>query len=316
LSKLTDRLRNRDELGGERGAGGDRGADLALVEPALDGGPITTPSGADAVAAVLTVDPPPRSRRALLFTFARRALVPLLLIGAWQVAASAGWINTTLTSSPAEVASAFWKLLTDGELTSNLVISLRRMGIGLLIGLPIGFVFGVIAGLSRLGEELVDSTMQALRVVPFVSLVPLFMLWFGIGEGSKVALVAFGVAFPIYLNTYSGIRSVDAKLIEAARVFGLGRAGLIRQVIVPGALPSILVGIRYALGIAVIALVVAETVDANSGIGALVANARQFLETDIVFVGIVVYSALGLIGDFIVRVAERRLLTWRGSFEG
>jgi sulfonate transport system permease protein len=298
---------------------GSRGeADLALVEPAVDGGPLGTPNAGDAAAAVFTVEGegPSRRGRALLLTFARRAVVPLILIGLWQVAASAGWINTTLTSSPAEVASAFWELLTDGKLISNLLISLRRMGVGLLIGLPIGFAFGVVAGLSRLGEELVDSTMQALRVVPFVSLVPLFMLWFGIGEDSKVALVAFGVAFPIYLNTYSGIRSVDAKLIEAARVFGVGRAGLVRQVIVPGALPSILVGVRYALGIAVIALVVAETVDANSGIGALVANARQFLETDIVFVGIVVYSALGLIGDFIVRVLERRLLTWRGTFEG
>jgi sulfonate transport system permease protein len=311
LSKPTEILRNNEDLG-NRGR-----AEHALVEPAVDGGPLGTPDGGDAAAAVLTVEGG-RSRRgrALLATFARRAVVPLILIGLWQVAASAGWINTTLTSSPAEVASAFWELLTDGKLMTNLLISLRRMGVGLLIGLPLGFAFGVIAGLSRLGEELVDSTMQALRVVPFVSLVPLFMLWFGIGEDSKVALVAFGVAFPIYLNTYSGIRSVDAKLIEAARVFGLGRAGLLRQVIVPGALPSILVGIRYALGIAVIALVVAETVDANSGIGALVANARQFLQTDIVFVGIVVYSALGLIGDFIVRVLERRLLTWRGTFEG
>lgn len=291
--------------------------ELALVEPAVDGGPLGTPDGGEAAAAVLTVDGRSSRRgRALLGTLARRAIIPLVLIGLWQVAASAGWINSTLTSSPAEVASAFWELLTDGKLTSSLAISLRRMGIGLLIGVPIGFGFGVLAGLSRLGEELVDSTMQALRVVPFVSLVPLFMLWFGIGEGSKVALVAFGVAFPMYLNTYSGIRGVDAKLIEAARVFGLGRVGLIRRVIVPGALPSILVGLRYALGIAVIALVVAETIDANSGIGALVANARQFLQTDIVFVGIVVYSALGLIGDFIVRVLERRLLTWRGSFEG
>jgi sulfonate transport system permease protein len=312
LSKPTEILRNNEDLG-RRGRG-----EHALLEPAVDGGPLGTPDAGDAAAAVLTVEGQGRSRRgrALLATFARRAVVPLILIGLWQVAASAGWINTTLTSSPAEVASAFWELLTDGKLISNLLISLRRMGVGLLIGLPLGFAFGVIAGLSRLGEELVDSTMQALRVVPFVSLVPLFMLWFGIGEDSKVALVAFGVAFPIYLNTYSGIRSVDAKLIEAARVFGLGRAGLLRQVIVPGALPSILVGIRYALGIAVIALVVAETVDANSGIGALVANARQFLQTDIVFVGIVVYSALGLIGDFIVRVLERRLLTWRGTFEG
>lgn len=301
MSNPTEILRKRKAFGGPAVAAGSDAF-----------------SGADAVAAVVTVDPPSRGRgaRRIAASFARRALVPAILIGLWQVLASTGEINTTLTSSPAEVASAFWELLTNGELTSNLVISLRRMLIGLVIGVPIGMALGIVAGLSRLGEELVDSTMQALRVVPFVSLVPLFMLWFGIGESSKIALVAFGVAFPIYLNTYSGIRSVDAKLIEAARVFGLGRAGLIRRVIVPGALPSILVGLRYALGIAVIALVVAETIDANSGIGALVANARQFLETDIVFVGIVVYSALGLIGDFLVRILERRLLTWRGSFEG
>lgn len=276
------------------------------------------PAVADAAPAVPAVDRPSRSRRAraMAGSLARRALVPLILIGLWQLLASLGEINTTLTSSPAGVASAFWELLTNGELTSNLVISLRRMLIGLAIGVPIGLGLGIVSGLSRLGEELVDSTMQALRVVPSVSLLPLLMLWFGIGESSKIALVVFGVAFPVYLNTYSGIRGVDVKLIEAARVFGLGRAGLIRRVMVPGALPSILVGLRYSVGLAVIVLVVAESIVANSGIGALITNARQFLETDIVFVGIIVYSALALVGDFIVRILERRLLTWRGTFEG
>ncbi len=185
-----------------------------------------------------------------------------------------------------------------------------------MIGVPVGLALGVAAGLFKLGEELIDASMQALRTVPFVALIPLFILWLGIGDVSKVALIAFGVTFPVYMNTYAGIRGVDAKLVEAAEVFGLRRMQLVRQVIVPGALPSILVGLRYAIGLSVIALVVSETVNANSGIGALVSDARQFLQTDIVLVGIVVYAVLGLIGDGLIRILERRLLSWRGSFRG
>jgi len=258
-----------------------------------------------------------RSRAtALLGTVARRASVPLAVLALWQLAAALDLINTTLLPPPSEVASAFWELLTSGRLTEALGISLTRIAIGLVIGVPIGLALGVAAGLFKLGEELIDATMQALRTVPFVALIPLFILWLGIGDVSKVALIAFGVTFPVYMNTYAGIRGVDAKLVEAAEVFGLGRAQLVRQVVVPGALPSILVGLRYALGLSVIALVVSETVNANSGIGALVSDARQFLQTDVVLVGIVVYSVLGLIGDGLIRILERRLLSWRGSFRG
>jgi len=258
----------------------------------------------------------PSRTRGVLLTGLRRASVPVGILVLWQIAAAAGLIDTKLMSSPAEVFAAGRELLTSGKLADALGVSLLRIVQGLAIGLPLGLALGVIAGLFRLGEELVDATMQALRTVPFVALIPLFILWFGIGEMSKIALIAFGVAFPMYLNTYAGIRGVDDRLIEAAEVFGLNRRKLVRQVIVPGALPSILVGLRYSLGLAVIALVVAETVNASSGIGALMANARQFLQTDIVLFGIVVYSVLGLLADFAVRNLERRLLSWRGSFKG
>lgn len=254
--------------------------------------------------------------RAVAGTLARRASVPLALLLIWQLAAALDLINTTLLPPPSEVASAFWELLTSGRLSEALGISLTRIAIGLLIGIPVGLALGIAAGLFKLGEELIDALMQALRTVPFVALIPLFILWLGIGDVSKIALIAFGVTFPVYMNTYAGIRGVDAKLIEAAEVFGLSRTQLVRQVVVPGALPSILVGLRYALGLSVIALVVAETVNANSGIGALVSDARQFLQTDIVLVGIVVYSVLGLTADGLIRILERRLLSWRGSFRG
>jgi len=258
----------------------------------------------------------PSKTRGVLLTGLRRASVPIGILVLWQIAAAAGLIDTKLMSSPAEVFDAGRELITSGELGEALGVSLLRIAQGLAVGLPLGLALGIVSGLFRLGEELVDATMQALRTVPFVALIPLFILWFGIGESSKIALIAFGVAFPMYLNTYAGIRGVDDRLIEAAEVFGLSRSRLVRQVIVPGALPSILVGLRYSLGLAVIALVVAETVNASSGVGALMANARQFLQTDIVLFGIVIYSVLGLVADFAVRTLERRLLSWRGTFKG
>lgn len=254
--------------------------------------------------------------RSLPATAAIRVSVPLALLALWQLAAGLDLIDTTLVPPPTEVAGAFWDLLASGRLADALAISLTRCAIGLAIGIPVGLALGIAAGLFKLGEELIDATMQALRTVPFVSLIPLFILWLGIGDTSKIALIAFGVTFPVYMNTYAGIRGVDAKLIEAAEVFGLNRRQLVRQVVVPGALPSILVGLRYALGLSVIALVVSETVNANNGIGALVSDARQFLQTDIVLVGILVYSVLGLLGDGAIRFLERRLLSWRGSFRG
>ncbi len=193
---------------------------------------------------------------------------------------------------------------------------MRRVGTGVLLGGTIGISLALLAGLFRLGEDLIDASVQMIRTVPFVGLVPLFIIWFGIGETPKIALVAFGVAFPLYLNTYAGIRNVDANLVEAARTIGLGRLGLIRHVILPGALANMLVGVRYSLAIAWLALIFAEQVNANHGLGQLMNDAQEFQRTDIIVVCLVVYAFLGLAVDAFVRLLERVLLSWRPAFSG
>ena len=190
-------------------------------------------------------------------------------------------------------------------------MSLARVAAGFGIGAVVGAALALVAGLSRLGEDIADAPMQMLRTLPHLALVPLFILWFGIGELPKVALVALGAAFPVYLNLFAGLRGVDPKLIEAARVFGLGRMALIRRVMLPGALPSLLVGLRYALGVSWLTLVVAEQIAASAGIGHLINDARDFLRTDIIVVGLLVYALLGLGADALVRAVERRALRWR-----
>jgi sulfonate transport system permease protein len=197
-----------------------------------------------------------------------------------------------------------------------MLVSLQRVAIGLGIGVVAGTVLAVAAGLSRAGEDVVDAPMQMLRTLPFLALVPMFILWFGIGEVPKVALVALGTTFPIYLNLFAGIRGVDPKLLEAGRVFGLGRWGIVRHVVLPGALPSGLVGLRYALGTAWLSLVVAEQINATAGIGYLINDARDFLRTDVIVVGLLVYAILGLTADGLVRFGERRLLAWRPTLVG
>ncbi|CAM5254615.1 hypothetical protein SALBM135S_01530 [Streptomyces alboniger] len=167
-----------------------------------------------------------------------------------------------------------------------------------------------------LSEDLVDTSVQMLRTVPFVGLIPLFIIWFGIGETPKIAIIALGVSFPLYLNVYAGIRGVDAQLIEAGESLGLSRWGLVRHVVLPGALPGAMTGLRYSLGVAWLALVFAEQVNADSGIGFLMVQARDFLRTDVIVVCLIVYAFLGLIADFIVRTLERLLLQWRPTFTG
>jgi sulfonate transport system permease protein len=247
---------------------------------------------------------------------AHRFLVPVLILVVWQALDSLGWINSRLMPSPVMVAEAFWQLLVTGQLLGNLWVSLVRVMVGLGIGVVLGTVFGLFAGLSRFGENTVDSTLQMVRTLPHLALIPLFILWFGIGETPKIALIALGSVFPIYLNLFAGIRAVDRKIIEAASTLDLTRSEIIWNVILPGALPSFLVGLRYAVGIAWLTLVVAEQVNANSGIGYLVMNARDFLETDVIFVGLIIYAILGLTTDQMVRAIERRALAWRPSFVG
>ena len=243
----------------------------------------------------------------------RRLLSPLLLLLLWQAASSAGLMSPRVLASPAQIVATAYDLALSGDLGEHVAVSLARVIAGLLVGVSIGGVLAVVAGLSRLGEDIIDAPMQMLRTLPFLALVPLFILWLGIGETPKVALVALGAAFPIYLNLFAGIRGVDPKLVEMARVFGLGRAGLIRHVILPGALPAAMTGLRFSLGVAWLSLVVAEQINAHSGIGYMINDARDFLRTDVILVGLVLYALLGLMVDMLVRGIERRLLAWRPS---
>jgi sulfonate transport system permease protein len=246
----------------------------------------------------------------------RRVLGPLAILIAWQLASSLGLVSTRVLAAPLTVLATGWDLVKTGELQMHLWVSLGRVARGLGIGVSVGLLLALLAGLFRLGEDLLDPPLQMLRTLPILALVPLFILWFGIGETPKVALVALGTLFPIYLNTYAAIRGIDNKLVEAASTLELKRLGLIFHVILPGALPGALVGLRYSLGIAWLILVISEQINATAGIGYLMTNAREFLRTDIIVVGLVVYSFLGLFTDLLVRALEARVLAWRVGFAG
>ncbi|KFI28370.1 ABC transporter permease [Haematobacter massiliensis] len=246
----------------------------------------------------------------------RRTMGPLLLLLLWHIASVTGVLPAEVLAGPATVVGAASALLASGELQAAIAVSLRRAMSGLAIGGTLGVALAVIAGLTRLGEDLVDAPMQMLRTVPNVALIPLLIIWFGIGEAPKVALIALATAFPLYLNVFAGIRGVDQTLIEAGRTLGLSRLGLVRHVVLPGALPGALVGLRYSLGLSWLALVFGEQINATAGIGYLMANAREFFQTDVIVVCLVVYALLGLAVDFIVRTLERIFLAWRPSFTG
>ena len=238
-------------------------------------------------------------------------MAPLLLLGVWVAGSASGSIPTRLLPGPGRVAATALDLLADGSLGHNLLVSLGRVGVGLALGVTAGSALALVAGLFRWGDGLVDPNMQMLRTLPVLALVPLFIVWFGIGEAVKVYMIAFATAFPIYLNLYSGIRGADPKLIESGRTLGLSRWGVIRHVILPGAAAPFLVGLRIAGGVAWLVLVVCEQINADSGIGYLMANAENFYRTDIIVVGLITYALLGLLTDAVVRTAEKRTLAWR-----
>ena len=241
-------------------------------------------------------------------------LLPTLVIAGWQAAASLGLVSTRFMPAPLDVAAAGWRLAQTGELWENLWVSFARAAAGFLIGGGIGLFFGLANGLSNLSEKLTDTTLQMVRNVPHLSLIPLVILWFGIGEEAKLFLVALGVFFPIYANTLHGIRSVDPQLIEMGRVYGMNRRELFWRVVLPGALPSIFVGIRYALGIMWLTLIVAETISANSGLGYMAMQAREFMLVDVVVLAILIYAALGKLADSLTRALERTCLAWNPAY--
>ena len=245
-----------------------------------------------------------------------RWLSPLLALLLWEAGSRTGLIPPRVLAAPSDVFGTMLDMTLSGELPANLAVSLQRVGLGLSIGIAIGLVTGLVSGLSRVGEQLVDPLMQIKRTIPSLALTPLLILWLGIGEAAKVALIAFATMFPIYLNLYGGIRNIDVRLIDAARSFGLSRAEIIGSVVLPGAMPSLLIGLRYAMSVSILVLVVAEQVNASAGLGYLVNNARDFMRTDIIVMCILVYALLGLGADWIIRRVEARLLQWRPDVTG
>ena len=242
-------------------------------------------------------------------------LLPLLALAAWEGLAQAGLMSSRILPRLSDVVLAGVRLTVSGELYAHLQASFWRAGLGFVIGGGLGFVLGLLNGIFPVAEKLLDSTVQMIRNVPHLAMIPLVILWFGIDEEAKLFLVALGVLFPIYLNTFHGIRTVDAGLIEMGRSYGLTHWQLLTQVILPGALPSILVGLRFALGIMWLTLIVAETISASSGIGYMAMNAREFLQTDVVVLGVLLYALLGKLADSVARLLERWTLGWHPAFQ-
>jgi sulfonate transport system permease protein len=250
-------------------------------------------------------------RRGVRLGWLRRWVSPAVILLVWQVLSSAGVIPEQKMTSPLQILATAGDLVADGTLGAATLVSVQRVGLGFAVGAAIGVALAVVAGLSRIGEDTVDPPLQMLRTLPHFGLIPLFIVWMGLGEMPKVALVAMGVVFPLYLNTFSGIRSIDRKFLEAAATLHLSRWQRIRHVVVPGAVPQALVGLRQSLGVAWLSLIVAETLSASSGLGYMINHAREFLQTDVIVVGLAVYSILGLVTDAIVRTLERKALSWR-----
>lgn len=243
-------------------------------------------------------------------------IVPVTMVVIWEFLACVGWVTPQVLPAPSKIGATAIKLALNGTLLRDLGVSLARAAVGFVIGGSIAFALGTAVGFSRLADALIDRTVQMIRAIPFLAVLPLVIVWFGVGEGQKIFLVALGVAFPIYINTTLGIRQVDPKLLELGRVQGLSNWKLVRRIILPGALPSILTGVRYSLATAWLALVVAETIGAQSGIGFLAMDAREFLRTDVVVLTVVIYAVIGVAADSIARLLERRLLRWHPNFGG
>lgn len=251
-------------------------------------------------------------------TAAQRLLpwaLPVALIAAWQISTQAGWVSTRVLPEPWAVLKAFWTLTLSGEIGRHVAVSTWRAMVGFAIGGGLGLALGLLTGTFRTAETLLDTSLQMVRNIPALALIPLVILWFGIDETAKLFLVALGVFFPVYLNTFHGIRSVDKGLIEMARSYGLSGWKLYTQVILPGALASVLVGVRFALGLMWVLLIVAETISAQAGIGYMTMNAREFLQTDVVLVGILLYALLGKLADLAAKALEHGWLRWHPGYQ-
>lgn len=246
----------------------------------------------------------------------RGAIIPAVVIALWQILSSNGSISETMYSSPWNILNQYYELTKSGELPHHLRISLVRASLGFLFGGGAGLLIGLLVGMSRQVEEVMNPTVQMLRTIPLLAITPLFIMWFGFGELSKVLLISLGAFFPMYVNTFLGVRNVDAKLFDVGRVLEFNWWKRTTRLVLPAALPNILLGTRLSLSIAWLCLVVAELLGAESGVGYMIQDARSFVQTDIVFVGITIFAIVGKLSDSIVRVLEQRLLRWQDSFKG
>lgn len=266
-------------------------------------------------AALHSVALAPTRRSKIFFRDAAAWALPLGLLALWQASASCGLLSGDVAPSPLDVFRALARLTVSGEIFGHAATSLFRALAGLAIGGGVGFAFGLANGASKLSEQISDATLQMARNVPHLALIPLVILWFGIGESAKIFLVALGVFFPIYVNTFHGVRTVDPQLIEMGRSYGLDRRALFFEVIFPSALPSIFVGLRFALGVMWLTLIVAETIAAQSGIGFMAMQAREFMQLDVVVLAILIYALLGKLADVLTRALEAKSLTWHPAFQ-
>lgn len=258
----------------------------------------------------------PTAWRPLLSDLGMGSIIPVVTLVLWQLAGSTGLISSLFLPTPLSIARACINLLVTGELTHHLGVSMGRAGVGFLIGGILGLLFGALTGLFRHVEYVLDPSVQVLRLVPHLAIAPLIILWFGFGEMSKVVIIMTGSFFPLYINTFMGIRNVDNKLFEVGRVLGFSPYQKLRRLILPAALPGILLGLRLSLAVAWIGLVVAELIGSQSGVGFLINEAKQNSNTEIVFVGILIFAIVGKLIDSLFRVIERKFLFWRDSYEG
>ena len=288
---------------------------LASAKSADPPGAVPVADPGAAVAGFAPAGAPPRTRRLAGY----RAFPLLVLAGLWQLASSTGVLPASKLASPASIVHTAYNLITTnsptyGTLQGSLLASFERWAIGFALGVAIGVLLAVLTGLSRVGEVVADPILQALRSVPLLGLIPLFIVWFGIGQLPKVLFVMLSALFPVYLNTFAGIRGVDPKLGELGQVLGLRRREMIRQIVLPGALPSALTGLQLSVISSMLALVVGEQINATSGLGFMITQAQQFLNNSVIMVALIVYALLGLLLNGAVRLLERKALAWRRDF--
>ena len=245
----------------------------------------------------------------------RAITIPVIVLIIWQLAGVFDLVSKTVLPTPLDIFLAFQELIKTGELFGHVSISVFRAAVGFFIGGSLGIILGTIVGFSTRSEQYLDPSVQMLRTVPHLAVAPLFVLWFGFGDIKSVINCRWCI-FPLYVNAFLGIRGVDSKLFDVARVLEFSKRKLITKLILPAALPNLLLGARLSLGVAWVSLVVAELMGSTEGIGYMIMDARQFSNTDIVFVGIIIFAFVGKFSDSLVRLLEVKFLRWRDNFKG